>query len=826
MTQASFDRGAIVMGELAVENEDRDDGRNEATTRLQIIDRIFFDALGWRRDDCILEDPLDGTYTDYSLGKPATRLIVEAKKEGVYFSIPSAGGPQIVRLPNLLKGNPNLTAAVKQAASYCSSRGVGLAAVTNGNQLVAFIGSRVDGTAPTSGRAVVFRSLREMEEKFIDLWNWLSPEGVNHGTLEELLTSESRPLPPEKLSQRLFRYPGLKSRNEIEIELDILGELFLQDIVKAKELEDDFLRECYCSSGALSQYALVSKEILRNRYSEISAAQGSKTTSVTSKDGISRELFEAVIAKGVSRRPVVLLGDVGVGKTTFIRHLVRIDAKEELEKSIVLYVDFGSQPALRRDLETFVTENFAKQLLDNYDVDLYSNDFVRAVYNGELNRLARGIYGPLKEADPSKYLEKELSLLADLTGKLESHLKASFEHLRASQKRSAVVFFDNIDQRDSEFQDAVYLIAQSLSESWNLTTFISLRPDTFNHSRKTGSLAAYQPRVFTISPPRIDQVVIRRLKFAQQVINAGRFSLGAEGITLDSSLLRDYIDVLIRSLSTNTQLSECLDNVSQGNVRQALNLLTSFVGSGHVDTRKILDIYRKTGRYIIPLHEFLRAILYGDTEHFDPTASPIANAFDISSRSPREHFSLLVILNFLERQAHHASAELGFILSEAIYDNCQSLGIRGDEVDAALARGADAGLIDVSIDEGTTGTGASERFRITQNGAYLLHRLTHLFVYYDAVVVDTPILSDEVRPKLGEARTIEDRLDRAEDFLTYLDEQYENFGELDTGLDWDLISTEARKDISRIWDALERSEARKAWDKLRSQWTTRREPEI
>ena len=97
-----------------------------------------------------------------------------------------------------------------------------------------------------------------MEEKFIDLWNWLSPEGISEGALHELLTRESRPLPPEKLSQRLFRYPGLKSRNEIEIELDILGELFLQDIVKAKELEEDFLRECYCTSGALSQYAMVS----------------------------------------------------------------------------------------------------------------------------------------------------------------------------------------------------------------------------------------------------------------------------------------------------------------------------------------------------------------------------------------------------------------------------------------------------------------------------------------------------------------------------------------------------------------------------------------
>ena len=45
MIQSSFDRGAIVMSELAVQNEADTGERNEATTRLQVIDTILFDAL-------------------------------------------------------------------------------------------------------------------------------------------------------------------------------------------------------------------------------------------------------------------------------------------------------------------------------------------------------------------------------------------------------------------------------------------------------------------------------------------------------------------------------------------------------------------------------------------------------------------------------------------------------------------------------------------------------------------------------------------------------------------------------------------------------------
>ena len=39
-------------------------GRNEATTRLQMIDRLFFDCLGWSRNDATLEESQEREYAD------------------------------------------------------------------------------------------------------------------------------------------------------------------------------------------------------------------------------------------------------------------------------------------------------------------------------------------------------------------------------------------------------------------------------------------------------------------------------------------------------------------------------------------------------------------------------------------------------------------------------------------------------------------------------------------------------------------------------------------------------------------------------------------
>jgi predicted type IV restriction endonuclease len=108
--------------------------RNEATTRLQLIDRLFFDCLGWSKEDVVLEEPEGREYADYTfyLGFARRRvLIVEAKKEGDYFEVPVGKQQLEYSIPGLFRDSPNLKGAMEQAAQYCQSRGVPFAAISN-----------------------------------------------------------------------------------------------------------------------------------------------------------------------------------------------------------------------------------------------------------------------------------------------------------------------------------------------------------------------------------------------------------------------------------------------------------------------------------------------------------------------------------------------------------------------------------------------------------------------------------------------------------------------------------------------------------------------
>ena len=252
---SNYDRGKAAL-ETLIEWADAHaigEKRNEATTRLHLIDGLLLNVLQWPTSDIKAEEPAGTGRIDYALGVP-TQFIVEAKREGIYFSLPAGtttGVHSIESITDGAQGRP-LREALEQVAVYGARNGVAPAAVTNGHQLVLFIATRADGTPPLKGRALVFPSLEDMRSSFRLLWDNASPAGIDQRTLHSAvrLTEAS---PPEPLSMHLTYYPGVKRRNDLQAGLEILGELFLEDVARLENLRGEFLRECYASSGALTR---------------------------------------------------------------------------------------------------------------------------------------------------------------------------------------------------------------------------------------------------------------------------------------------------------------------------------------------------------------------------------------------------------------------------------------------------------------------------------------------------------------------------------------------------------------------------------------------
>lgn len=746
--------------------------RNEATTRLHIIDRLLFECLGWNREDCRAEERINGQYIDYAFYSPACVFIVEAKREGVYFELPVGTDNVTYNIPFFSRRAKGVGSAIKQAIGYCQSHGAAYGAVCNGHQLIAFIGSRSDGCPPLEGRALVFDSLESIERNFLIVWQCLSRDGILSRRLSiELQGAVSSP-PPEKLSSRVSNYPGFKQRNALQTDLQILSDLFIEDIARLADEEDerDFLRECYCHSGALSQYALVSRDILKARYSALfqQITAGPSAAPATTKKGINPELF----GQALSRRPILLIGDVGVGKTMFIKHLYQVEAPDIFADALVFYVDFGSGPALVEDLSVFVMDELSKQLLEKYGIDIEARKFVYGVLHGDLKRFEKGIYADIRDSFPEAFRKRRVEYIEEKLRNKDEYLRLCLTHISRGQKKQIVIFLDNVDQRPDEFQERVFMIGQGMADKWPVTVFISIRPQTFYRSRISGTLDAYHPRSFTVGPPRVDEVVTKRLRYGISLLDRG-IQVGSRApISVKVEGLKNYLAVLAYSFSENRRLNEFLDNMSGGNIRLALDFVRAFIGSGHVNTEKILNIYYDTGTYLVALHEFLRAVTYGDHEHYSPAASEIVNLFDISTVDGREHFLSPILLAQLGRWAQHSTTD-GFVSVPDIYSYLQSLGFSPSQIDWAIERLAHRNLIEAATKSRESGSYKfASHYRVTSVGAYYARRLIAQFQYIDGMVVDTPIVDVDMRAEIANVYSIADRLARAKVFCDYLDSQW------------------------------------------------------
>ncbi|WP_145525455.1 hypothetical protein [Yersinia rohdei] len=750
--------------------------RNEAQTRHHIINKMIKDVFAWPDEHVEVEEYEQKTFSDYELGTPR-QVIIEAKREGRTFEIPAGISiKNIIDIPSLLKSNTDLSEAIRQVQHYCSSRGTPIAIATNGHQYVSFIASNQNGSSPLEGKALIFDSLDNMLENFNLAWNMLSYYGVKEQRLMKYLSSDISGI-PNKLSSYLSLYPRVRYPSELQTSLRQISELIIQDTLESNDIEELFYKRCYCESGALSKYALLSKDMLQARYAALFSERESspKITSVKPEKK-EQSLEPSIFAEALSKRPIVLIGDVGVGKTSFVKNLIYSSAFKEFNEAIYIYIDLGSKATLANNLQKFIINEIEVQLLEKYKTDVSEIKFVRGVYSKEIQRFSSGIWGSLRESNREKYEDKQLDMLASKIDNKDEHLKNSITHLSKQTKRQVIICIDNADQRDFETQQIAFVISQELAKDWNSLVFISVRPQTFFKSKSSGALTAYPHKVFTISPPRMDQVIEKRLQFALEM-SEGKIPLeNAEFVRININNLSLFIKVLLESLRRNKSLGEFIENITGGNVRQALSFITGFIGSPNVEAEKIISTYEREGRYAIPVHEFSKQALLGDFSHFDPNTSLAMNIFDVSMADESEHFLVPIILALLSERIDIHDRD-GFCETQKIVSEMQILGFIPSQTENALRKSTNKKLIETSqrftFEEDETGLIGEmpEKFRATSIGQYHLKRWISDFAYLDAMLFDTPIFNPEIINGMRsscESFNIEDRFRRATAFKEYL----------------------------------------------------------
>lgn len=783
---------------------------NEATTRMRLIDTVLFNVLQWDANEVTAETHVKNVgYLDYEFGvRPQCSLVLEAKREGTAFVLPKRDYPcEPVPFGLIATECKEAAAALTQAQTYANQRGARYSAISNGLQWLLSM-TFVPNQAMEDRLIFVFESLDAIQHrKFREFFECFSPMAIRSNLPSRRLLDARRAPAPAKLSTRINGYPMAADRNVLAHAIGGVLQL-VWDSIDGDQDNELFLRNCYIPSEPSEEMLRTAHTLLSQRASTDERLAAGNVKAATRKTVLEHQ------ERSDREQPVVILGRIGHGKSTFLKYLRHIEAKDILSKRYIqIDLNFLRNPATADDVPRFVMNEVQRQLKVTYKIAFAEDPFVRRVLKHELEDFHKSPRGVLLKDKPSELAQSEVTFIESFTTDPELYMALVMKFIRRSHHKSVAIFFDNLDRRSDDIQEQAFLRAAAMANDWGVLVFVCLRPGSVQRSSAFGVLDTIAPRTLVIPQPDVGIVLRKRFQYAgryaarelpPEAYLHDRFDDATEDKLPEASRFFFMCD---QSIHRNSALAEQYAAVSNGNLRKVMEYVKKVVTSQHLDTHKIISILNRQGDYDLAVHETLRAMMYGPFMHFEPNTSLFTNLFDIWHADPSEHFSRVVLLDYCQRHANSV-ASYGFLPVTTVQSYMTSLGFSSvhvtDSLSLLVARDCLEGQYeyrDLEKEKPVLG----EEVRITSLGSFHITTLVRTFVYMDAMTVDTPILDDAIRALIVDTQEIHSRLKRARDFTRYLERQAEHFTDADVRRVLSDIFTAVANDITDIEQELGRT---------------------
>lgn len=751
--------------------------KNEADTRHKVIDYIIHDYLHWPRNRVSHEEHVNAGYADYifkkSNGSPL--LVLEAKKEGVFFELPVAYKKEekacYISLKNLIT-DKNISAAVAQVKNYCFDLGCEYAAISNGHEWI-FFKTFEKGKKWDSLNAFVIRDLRFFLDEGTRAYNSFSYISITEkSSLVELLTSSAikdRNIYSPK--EKIAAYSHPITANRLANSLRPIVNKYFGTI---GDNDSDFMNNCYVSQREYHTTSDGMRALIQDSLTPYFEQYGVQQLEDTGKGGRLGGRITKNIKNNKPGEVLVLFGGKGSGKSTFIKRLLHHNAPPWLkDHSISVVIDLLKTPESKDVIRQEIWDSLVKKLDTKSLLTGARDELIEKLFKDKFATASKQDLAGLSLKSESYNIK--LNALIREWKEDKVYCARKLVDYWSENDVGAIVVVDNTDQFSSEIQDFCFSSAQEISSKLNCVALISMREERFYVSKIHGVLDAFQKSGFHISSPKPSEVFKKRLDYVVQLLskNNSAFSNIGEGAVRDCI---KYLKILSHDFSKdNSPLNSFLTACAHGDIRLSLDLFNSFLLSGYTNVDEMID----SGTWTFKIHQVIKPVMVPTRYFYDEKLSDIPNIYQLRSARHGSHFTSLRILRKLSKGIDSLAPSY-FSVAELRGYFAETFNMMEDfekNLDILLKHGfveASNRLDKYSID--------LDEIKITNYGLYMLNELSHYFTYLDLICTDCGIFDQQVSNYLSEAAKdeyslfnkrekvprIHVRLNRVQQFLDYL----------------------------------------------------------
>jgi KaiC/GvpD/RAD55 family RecA-like ATPase len=740
---------------------------SESDSRTKILDPIFKDCLGWTEDDITREEHIHKGFVDYTFridSRPV--FVLEAKDVGHSFLIPEALKKRRYKINGAISTDKRIGEAINQVHNYCVEIGARYAVVSNGHQFMIFEAIRLFDKW-REGYCVVFSSLEDLTNNFSLFFSILSKKAVIGGSLKKHVVEEHVSLEFKRPLDFVHNEGAICGRNILATRLTPIIAYIFKDITKDSQIE--VLRNCYVRQKQMAN----TDSVIRSNFDKLPHYARhydinwfKETETEAGEFQLSFEKCSEFLRKeGGLGSVIMLLGGIGSGKTTFVHHFFKI-VMADREDILWFYVDFGVSPPEIDKIENFIF----KRIVENYQ------EWYR------------------------KKLEDWLKSVGISSVAANSENLLSFFSMLRYKSYTVAIVLDNVDQHSytsPKYQERVFEYAQHFANQFKTITFVTLREESFFRSTRSGVLDAYHLPMFHIESPNFEELVRSRINFTQEFLSDKEQEDERRSVTPlgDWKIVKMFFTIISYSIRESRRVGRdilrFINDVSGGDMRQALRFMNAFMTSGNTDIDEMIKVESglpsETPEYVhyqIPLHHIIKSIVLEDYKYYSSSHSHVMNVFQINPQYTYSHFMHLRILAYLSKRTNHFVAlDKGFVDINQILEDAETVGINRKAIEDSMCKLSGFGLVEYD-NQSKEGFGTAQYVRITASGMYYTDELAHSFPYLDLVFMDTPICDEKIVQELRWALSadsipnkkdrMEARFRRTRTFLKYLKQMEDN----------------------------------------------------
>ncbi|MDO8902275.1 MAG: hypothetical protein Q7V15_13090 [Phenylobacterium sp.] len=729
---------------------------NEATTRFRVLDRVLVEVLGWSHGNITTELAVENGFVDYTLHAPDGRAlcVIEAKRAGrLQLGTASSKTSDLALTGVTLKP---LSAPIRQTINYASLKGVPVACLTDGRSWLFFQTNRRDGKSLLDGKGIFFPSLQAVTSDFPRFHDLLSPGGFKdrlgqvqlnraEGIAASGEESQSAVAPPEQAQ--------MHPRGALGQDALLLFQQFFSNITS--DSDHEMLTACFVETPESRKADVELQKIAQKLLNNIQQLD-------TSSSAALQEHIERAIQMMTSET-VLLVGNKGAGKTTFISRFFSHILSPEIAKSSVL---------LRVGLENYSDTDhlrlpswIVRQLRDQAERAVSSGDRatydeLRGVFWSEYVRQRDGSHYHLYRKDPDAFRIQFGDYLERMREEdPEQYLLAFLNRAVANERRLPCIVYDNADGFPPLVQDAVFQLANSISNRCPVLNIVPITDRTVWRLSRDGALKSYSAQSFYLPVPESKQILRKRIEYVKDKLNDSQdFAkqyFTSKGFKVSLENIDRFAVAVERLFVSNEFVSGTIGRLANFNIRRMLDIARRVFMSPEISIDDVL-----TGSFGLnpgssEINRIHRALVKGEYDRYSERENEfILNLFWTDPVSPSSPLLAYYILWILRQRMISARSDSVDSRHWSIGDICsyfEAAGTRSEQTVLLINRLRERGLLD-SLDPNIMGLGPLDRIAITDSGIAHIDLAISSDVYLEEMSMTTGLNSNDVYARIKFAR--------------------------------------------------------------------------